>query len=57
MLGSWLDELGVPAARRKQLLQGAPFGQIHRLAHRLWMWRNRRHYQKHHRHYTRNHAA
>jgi hypothetical protein len=57
MLGLWLDELGVPAARRKQLLQGTPFGQINRLAHRLWMWRNRWSYLQQYRHYTRNAAA
>jgi len=51
-LCSWLDKLEVTAARRKQLLHAASFGQINRIKHRLWLSRNRRHYRKHYRDYA-----
>jgi arylsulfatase A-like enzyme len=57
LLGEWLDELGVSAARRKQMLHGAPFGRLQQLKHRLWMWRNRRYYQEHHRQYADHHVT
>src|SRR5262249_20591219 len=51
LLGEWLEELGVPAARREQLLHAAPFGWLERLRHHAWMLRNRWFYRKHYRDY------
>jgi arylsulfatase A-like enzyme len=48
LLRAWLDELRVPRARQRQLLYNAPFSWGDEVRHRLWMWRNRRWYQKHH---------
>ena len=52
MLHSWMDGIKVPPARKKQMLHGARFGKLQQLKHRLWLWRNRRHYQKNFRDYA-----
>jgi arylsulfatase A-like enzyme len=52
LMGEWLEELGVSAARREQLLHAAPFGWFARLRHRAWMLRNRWFYRKYYRHYA-----
>jgi arylsulfatase A-like enzyme len=56
LLGEWLEELGVSAARREQLLHAAPFGWFARMRHRAWMLRNRWFYRKHYRHYAASRA-
>ncbi|MGN6641909.1 MAG: hypothetical protein ACTHKU_02790, partial [Verrucomicrobiota bacterium] len=53
LLVSWLEELHVPEARKKQLLHAADFGWAERMKHRLWLLRNRWTYQKNYRNYAR----
>jgi hypothetical protein len=56
MLGSWLEELNVPPARRSQLLHGSRFNWFQRAKHRLWMLKNRGIYEWRYRNYTRGSA-
>ena len=53
LLISWLEELKVSPARRKQMLHDADFGWVERMKHRLWLLRNRWSYQKNYRDYAR----
>ncbi len=53
LLVSWLEELQVPAARRKQLLHDADFGWAERMKHRVWLLRNRWSYQRNYQDYAR----
>jgi hypothetical protein len=53
MLSSWLDELKVPPARRRQLLHAGRFPWLDRLKHRLWMLGNRSIYEWRYRRYSR----
>jgi arylsulfatase A-like enzyme len=54
LLVSWLEELKVPAARKRQLLYAADFDWMERMKHRFWMIRNRFSYNKSYRDYARN---
>jgi arylsulfatase A-like enzyme len=52
LLRDWLNELGVPPARQRQLLHAQKFNRWEKLKHWLWMRRNRRHYWKNYRDYA-----
>jgi arylsulfatase A-like enzyme len=52
-LGGWLDELGVPPARKQQLLNNAPFSRWDKLKYSLWLSKNHFSYWKKYRHYDR----
>jgi arylsulfatase A-like enzyme len=52
LLGQWLDELGVSAARKRQLLYDAPFTIWEKLRYELWLWQRQRFYFKNYRHYA-----
>jgi len=52
-LRSWLEELGVPAARRRQLLHAAPFGWLDRARERFSNWRHHWSYKTNYRNYAR----
>ncbi|HTS17150.1 MAG TPA: sulfatase [Verrucomicrobiae bacterium] len=53
LVDHWLDDLGVPASRKRQLLHNAPFTLWHKLAYKCWVTSNRVSYWKNYRRYAR----
>ena len=52
LLSGWLDSIGVSPARKRQLLENAPFTKLDKLKYQLWLWKQRRAYRKNYRHYA-----
>jgi arylsulfatase A-like enzyme len=60
LVDHWLDDLGVPASRKQQLLHNAPFTLWHKVGYKCWLARNRASYWKKYRGYAHangNHAS
>ncbi len=51
-LSGWLDTLGVPPARKQQLLYAAPFTRWNRLQHRAGIWKNKLFYARQYKNYS-----